>query len=85
MDIGKFKENFKDRKPRCFNCNIYGHLAKDYKRPKKEGDIRKCYKYKKVGYITKDCRTGQKIKNWSIQEDIDMENNNKKQSFGDGL
>ena len=23
MDIGKFKDNYdKDRKPRCFNCNI---------------------------------------------------------------
>ena len=85
MNIEKFKENFKDRKSRYFNCNIYGHLAKDYKRPKKERDIRKCYKYKKVEYITKDCRTEQKIKNWSIQEDIDMENNNKKQGFGDGF
>jgi len=29
MDIGKSKENFKDRKPRCFNCNLYRHIAKD--------------------------------------------------------
>ena len=29
MDIGKLKDNFKDEKPKCFNCNIYGHIAKD--------------------------------------------------------
>ena len=31
MDIGKFKDNYnKDRKPRYFNCNIYGHMAKNF-------------------------------------------------------
>ena len=31
MNIGKAKENFnKDRKPRCFNCNIYKHITKKY-------------------------------------------------------
>ena len=29
MDIGKSNKNFKDRKPKCFNCNKYGHIAKD--------------------------------------------------------
>jgi len=30
MDIGKTKDNFdKDKKPKCFNCNIYRHMAKD--------------------------------------------------------
>ena len=30
MNIGKSKDNFdKDKKPRFFNCNIYGHMAKD--------------------------------------------------------
>ena len=29
MYIEKFKNNFdKDRKPKCFNCNVYGHMAK---------------------------------------------------------
>ena len=65
MDIGKSKENFKDGKPRCFNCNIYGYLVKDCKRPKKERDTRKCYKCKKVEHIAKDCRIEQKIKNHS--------------------
>jgi len=46
MDIGKFKENFKDKKLRCFNYDIYGYLPKDCKRLKKERDTRECYKYK---------------------------------------
>jgi len=29
MDIGKFNENFKDKKPKCFNCNKYRHMAKE--------------------------------------------------------
>ena len=29
MDIGKSNENFKDRKPKCFNCNKYGHMTKE--------------------------------------------------------
>jgi len=29
MDIGRSNDNFKDKKPECFNCNKYGHMAKD--------------------------------------------------------
>ena len=29
MDIGRSNNNFKDRKPKCFNCNKYGHIVKD--------------------------------------------------------
>ena len=30
IDIEKAKDNFdKDGKPKCFNCNTYGHMAKD--------------------------------------------------------
>ena len=37
MNIGKAKDNFdKDGKPRCFNCNVYRYIAKDYKKPKNE-------------------------------------------------
>ena len=36
MDIGKSNENFKDGKPKCFNCNKYGHIAKDCQSEKKE-------------------------------------------------
>ena len=45
MEIGKSNENFKDRKPKCFNCKIYRHVVKDCKKPKKEKDTRKCYEY----------------------------------------
>jgi len=30
MDIGKSNENFKDGKPKYFNCNKYGYMAKEY-------------------------------------------------------
>ena len=29
MDIGKSHNNFKNRKPKCFNCNKYRHMAKE--------------------------------------------------------
>ena len=31
MDIGKARDNFdKNEKPKCFNCNTYRHMTKDY-------------------------------------------------------
>ena len=82
MDIGKFKDNYnKDRKPRYFNCNIYGHMAKNFQKLKKEKETRKCYKYDKVGYFTKNCRLEQKMKNRSIQKESDKEDNNKEKCF----
>jgi len=36
MDIGKSNDNFKDGKPKCFNCNKYGHMAKECRAEKKE-------------------------------------------------
>jgi len=67
MNIGKARENFnKDRKPQCFNYNIYGYMTKEFQKPKKEQNTRKCYKCDKVEHITKDCRLGQKMKNCSI-------------------
>jgi len=29
MDIEKSNKNFKDGKPKCFNCKKYGHMAKE--------------------------------------------------------
>jgi len=29
MDIRKSNNNFKDGKPKCFNCNKYRHMAKE--------------------------------------------------------
>jgi len=36
MDIGKSNNNFKDGKPKCFNCNKCGHMAKECRAEKKE-------------------------------------------------
>ena len=56
MDIGKTRDSFdKKRKLKCFNCNIYEHMAKDCQKLKKEQNTKKSYKYDKIGHITKDC------------------------------
>ena len=44
IDIGKSNDNFKDRKPKYFNCNKYRHIAKECWK-KKEKETRKCFKY----------------------------------------
>ena len=36
MDIGKSNNNFKNGKPKCFNCNKYRHMAKECQSEKKE-------------------------------------------------
>ena len=36
MDIGKSNDNFKDGKPKCFNCNKYRHIAKECRAERKE-------------------------------------------------
>ena len=68
INIGKAKDNFnKNRRPKCFNCNTYRYIAKKYQKPKRERETRKYYKYNKVRYFAKGCRSGQKMKNKSIQ------------------
>ena len=67
MEIRKSKNNYnKDRKLRCFNCNVYRHIVKDCQKPKKERETRKCYKCKKTRNLVKDCRIEQKMKNKKI-------------------
>ena len=58
-------------------------MIKDCRKPKKEKNTRKCYKCEQVEHIAKDYRTGQKIKNQSVQEETDEEKDNKEQGFGD--
>ena len=36
MDIWRSNDNFKDGKPKCFNCNKYRHIIRDYRGKKKE-------------------------------------------------
>jgi len=47
--------------------------------------MRRCYKCDKVEYLAKDCRSGQKINIRRNQEDLDKENNDKKEVFVKGL
>jgi len=44
MNIGKSGDNFKNGKPKFFNCNIYRYLAKECRRLKKDKEMRRCYK-----------------------------------------
>jgi len=83
MDIGKFNNNFKDRKPKCFNCNKYGHMAKECQTEKKE--TRTCFKYNKKGHIAKDCRNKQTMKTRKVQKESEDEEDQKEESFGDDL
>ena len=86
MDIRKSNDNFKDGKPKCFNCNKYGHMAKDCQRKKKEWETQTCFKYNKKGYIAKDCKRKQTIKKKKVQEESDNEDDKKEeQGFGDNL
>ena len=56
MDIEKSNKNFKDKKPKCFNCNKYGHITKECQAKKKEQETQTCFKCDKEEYIAKDCK-----------------------------
>ena len=87
MDIGKSNDNFKDGKPKYFNYNKYGHMAKECRVERKERKTRTCFKCEKKGYITKDCKGKQTMKKHKIQEEESDEEdkNNKEQGFGEDL
>jgi len=86
MEIRKSKDNYdKDKKPRCFNCNIYRHIAKNCWKLKKEKKIRRCYKCNKVEHLAKNYRTEQKMKNRNVQKKSDNEDDNKWEGFVRGL
>ena len=61
MNIGKSNNNFKDRKPKYFNCNKYRYMAKEYWK-RKEKETQKCFKCNKEGHIAKDCKGKQLMK-----------------------
>ena len=86
MDIGKSNDNFKNRKPKCFNYNKYKHIAKECWLKKKKWETRKCFKCDKKGHIAKDCKETQSMKKWKIQEEsVNEEDKKKKQGFGNNL
>ena len=62
INIGKSNNNFKDEKSKCFNCNKYRYIAKEYQLKKKEHETRKCFKYEKEKHIVKDCKGTQSMK-----------------------
>jgi len=84
MNIGKFDDNFRDRKPKCFNCNKYGHMVKKCQLKKKE-DKQRCFKCDKEGHIAKDCKETQSMKKCKVQKESDEEDEEKEQSFGNDL
>ena len=85
MDIGKSNDNFKDGKPKYFNCNKYGHMAKECRAEKKERETRTCFKCDKKGHIAKDCKGKQIMKKRKIQKESDDEDKEEEKGFGDDL
>ena len=85
MDIGKSNENFKDGKPKCFNCNKYGHMAKKCQSEKKEREIQTCFKCDKKGHIAKDYKGKQTMKKQKVQKGSDDKDDKNEKSFGDNL
>jgi len=86
MDIGKSNDNFKDGKPKCFNCNKYGHMAKECRAEKRERDTRTCFKCDKKGHIAKNCKGKETMKKRKIQEELDDEDNKEEEKgFGEDL
>ena len=89
MNIRKAWDSYEENKrPRCFNYNIYRHMARECRKPKKKKETRKCYKYDKVGYLAKNCKFKQKMKirrNQEESDESDKEEDNKKKSFVESL
>ena len=56
--LERLKNYNKEVKPWCLNYNIYGHITKDYREPKREKEMRKYYKCDKVGHLVKNYRIG---------------------------
>ena len=54
MDIEKSNNNFKNGKPKYFNYNKYGYIAKECRFKKKEQETRTCFKCDKERHIAKN-------------------------------
>ena len=85
MDIGKFNENFKDGKPKCFNCNKYRYMVKKCQAKKKEWETQTYFKYNKEGHITKDYKEKQMMKKRKVQKGSDNEDEKSEQGFSEDL
>jgi len=85
MDIGKSSDNFKDGKPKCFNCNKYGHIAKECQAKKKECETRTCFKYDKERHSARDYKEKQIMKKRKVQEESDEKDKKNEKGFGKDL
>ena len=86
MDIRKSNENFKDGKPKYFNCNKYKHMAKECRSKKKEQETRTYFKCDKEEHIARDCKGKQTMKKRKVQEESDDKDDKKEeQGFGKDL
>jgi hypothetical protein len=75
MEIGQWASNRDEKgRPKCFNCNKYGHMAKEWRGPKQN---KGCFNCEKDGHMTKDCRAPKKAQIRSIEE-------GNKQGFSEG-
>ena len=79
MNIGKSNDNFKDGKPKCFNCNKYRHMAKECRVGKKKQETRTYFKCDKKEHIAKDCKGKQIMKKRKVQEESDDKDNKKEE------
>ena len=65
MEIGSRCHIFNDKgEPKCYNCGIFGHIAKDCKKPKELT----CYNCGKKGHIAKACTAPKKIQVRGVEE-----------------
>ena len=86
MDIEKSNNNFKNGKPKYFNYNKYGYIAKECRFKKKEQETQTCFKCDKERHIAKNYKGTQLMKKQKIQEKSDNEDDNKKEEdFGNNL
>jgi len=83
MDIGKSNDNFKDGKPKCFNCNKYSYMVKECQAERKE--TRTCFKCDKKRHIAKDCKSKQTMKIRKVQKESDNEDDQKEEGFSNDL
>jgi len=74
IEIGRQQNNKQGHKPKCYNCNKFGHIAKDCRQPKREKKPQEYFKCGKEGYIAIGCKAPQQMKTRSSQlEDLDGE------------
>jgi len=83
MEIGRQQNNGQGCKPKYYNCNKFGYIAKDCRQPKKEKKPQGCFKCGKEGHIAIGCRASQQMKTRSSQQE-DSDNEEQK-GFVEGL